>query len=413
MTATVSAFIDRWHPKKDSSGREVAAVSIRVTFDRRKRYYPTGIDLNAKDFDRIMSSRRRSEADKAVYNKIQAFEAKARSVTGKLQAFTFDRFEKLYIQNRSASDSVSFAFTEYINELIAEGRIGTAGSYESARISINKFKKDLRFADVCKPLLQKYEKWMVDSGNSLATIGIYLRSLRAVYNRAELDETLYPFGKATKDRYTIPTGRNIKKALTISDVGRIHHCYLQPGSSLEMSRDYWMFIYLSNGINVKDLCLLQYKNIEGEELTYQRAKTRRALNNGSVIKVYHQPLAAAIIKKWGQPAISPESYVFPHLTKGITPVKERQVVQQLTQFINKNMKKVAAALNINTVVTTYTARHSFATVLKRSDASIAFISEALGHSSETTTKNYLANFEIETVKKVTSALTEFPISADA
>ncbi len=57
------------------------------------------------------------------------------------------------------------------------------------------------------------------------------------------------------------------------------------------------------------------------------------------------------------------------------------------------MKKVGLELGCQTKLTTYVARHSFATVLKRSGASIPFISECLGHKDTKTTENYLDSFE--------------------
>ena len=71
------------------------------------------------------------------------------------------------------------------------------------------------------------------------------------------------------------------------------------------------------------------------------------------------------------------------------------------------MKSIAQQLNITNEVTTYAARHSFATILQRSGASTEFISEALGHSNVKTTQNYLAGFEDETKKETTKALTAF------
>ena len=76
----------------------------------------------------------------------------------------------------------------------------------------------------------------------------------------------------------------------------------------------------------------------------------------------------------------------------MTPEEEYRAVQQTVQTINKNLTKICNALEIDKA-TTYTARHSFATVLKRSGASVEFISESLGHKSKQTTQNYLANFE--------------------
>jgi site-specific recombinase XerD len=86
-------------------------------------------------------------------------------------------------------------------------------------------------------------------------------------------------------------------------------------------------------------------------------------------------------------------------------VGERAIYQQLTKTINKYMKRISSELNLDKEVTTYFARHSFATVLKRSGAKIEMISELLGHSSVDITENYLDSFEREQIQKETDVLT--------
>lgn len=401
-TATISAFIDKYHPQKDGN----CSVSIRVTNQRKKKYYPTGLSLKATDFKRVMTAKRRSEADKALYNKIHSFESKAITALEDLPVFTFGMFEAIYLENREAADSIAFGFDKYISELKEEKRIGTAVSYECAKASIESFKKGLKYADITKPLLKQYENWMLENEKSITTVGIYLRSLRAIFNRASIDKSLYPFGEG-KGKYSIPTGKNIKKALTLEEIAKIFHYQPKPRTTEEMARDYWIFIYLCNGLNVKDLCLLKYKNIEDNVLRYERAKTKRNKKDNDKIVVSIKPGAKGIILKWGQPSINPESFVFPHLHKGITPEREREIIQQLTKTINKYMKLIAKELELNKKVTTYFARHSFATVLRNSGVSMEFISEALGHTDMKTTKSYLAGFEVEKIHETTEALTNF------
>ena len=174
-----------------------------------------------------------------------------------------------------------------------------------------------------------------------------------------------------------------------------------------MARDYWIFLYLCNGMNVKDFCLLKYKNIDGDILIYHREKTKRSKSDQTPTVVSLKKQSKAIIKKWGQTAIDSEVYVFPHLQKGMTAVEIRLTVQQLIKTINKYMKRIATNLELNKPITTYYARHSFATVLKNSGASIEFISEALAHSSQKTTKSYLSGFENDAIHKTTDALLNF------
>lgn len=401
--ATVNAFIDKYHPQKDGNCK----VSIRVTYQRKKRYYPTSLSVKATDFERLMTAKRRSEADKILHNEIHAFEGKAIQAVKDLgEVFTFSKFEDIYLNNREAPESISFGFDKYVEELQNEKRIGTAVSYQVAKASIESYKKGLKFADISPALLRNYESWMLDAGKSKTTVGIYLRSLRTIFNRASIDKSLYPFGEG-KGKYSIPVGKNIKKALTLQEIAKIFHYTPIPKTGEAMAKDYWIFIYLCNGLNVKDLCLLKRKNITENVLKYERAKTKRSKKENDEIIVSLKNEAKEIIVKWGQPSISPESYVFPHLQKGMTAERERQVIQQLTKTINKYMKRIAKKLEINKEVTTYFARHSFATVLRNSGASMEFISEALGHSDMKTTKSYLAGFEQETIHKTTDALTAF------
>ncbi len=407
-TITTKLFIDSYHPKQD--GR--CAMSLQITYNRKKKYYPIltkdkkRLCLLPSEFTRLLTARRRNENEKEVYNTLQSYESKATGIIEKLNVFTFGSFENLFIQNRGVANSINAAFDTYITELRKEGREGTASSYESAKISLNNYKKDLRFADITKAELTKYESYMTGEGNSMATIGIYLRSLRAIYNSVVTDRTNYPFG-AAKGQYKIPTGRNIKKALTLQEIEKIYNHKPAAGTTAEMARDYWLFIYLCNGLNVKDLCLLKRKDIDGDFLTFQRAKTKRTRKDGLKISVALKPEAKAIIAKWEQRSISPESYIFPHLEKGTTPLRERRITQQLIKVINKYMKLIADELEISKNVTTYFARHSFATILKRSGASTEFIKEALGHGDMKTTENYLDSFEKDTLHKTTDALTAF------
>ena len=173
------------------------------------------------------------------------------------------------------------------------------------------------------------------------------------------------------------------------------------GSVKDMAKDFWIFIYFTNGLNVKDLCLLKYENIKDGTIEFIRAKTKRQKKEKR-IQAALQPETIAIIKKWGN--AKKDGFVFPILDGRETPTRERQLIQQLTHVINDNMKAIAADLEITNPVGTYVARHSFATVLKRSGASMEMISEMLGHSSLNTTKSYLASFETEAKIKAASAL---------
>lgn len=399
--STAKAICD---PRTRQDGR--STVVIRVTHGRSHKYYKTNIVMRPEDFKIVMNTQRfkddiKGNEKKKIHSAIKAFTDRAEKIIQDLPVFTFNLFEQKYLSNRDAGDTVSSAFVAYEQELREEGRIGSAVACSCARNSFDEFKKGLRFADLTPKKLKEYERWMIENGRSLTTVGMYMRGLRRMFNLAAVDKALYPFGEG---KYEIPTGKNIKKALTLEEVGLIMNYEAETGSYTERARDYWIFLYLCNGMNVKDFCLLKHNNIDGDVLTYIRAKTKRTKKEQVAIQVSLKPLAKEVMRKWGVLSIAPDAYIFPHLNKTMTPERQREVYQQLTQNINKNMKRIAKDLGINKSVTTYFARHSFATVLKRAGVSTEFISDALGHESLGTTKNYLAGFEQEAIHKTTDVL---------
>jgi integrase len=405
---TTKILFDTRRAKKDG----LYPVKIRLIYERKIRYYPTPYDFSKGKFNKIMFGERLSQVEKNIKKSIQSFEDKAIEVINSIQNFNWIDFEKGYLANRSAKNYIKEAFDERISELKSNGQIGTSVSYNCAKNSIEQFQANLKFSDITPSILNKYEKEMLDKGCSRTTISIYLRTLRSLFNNAisnkDILPSLYPFRKNDyeKDKYEIPEGSNIKKALELKEIESIVKYNAIKGSVKEMSKDYWFFIYLTNGLNVKDLCLLKYKDIDGNTLKFIRAKTIKQKKE-KVIYATLRDESLKIIEKWGNKEKSNETYVFPILNGKETPERQRQLIQQLTHTINDNMKSIAEELDIKKPVTTYSARHSFATVLKRSGASMEVISEMLGHSNLKTTRLYLDSFEKETLEKTTNALTNF------
>lgn len=398
--AEASVYLDNLRPKKNGK----CSVKIKVTFNRRRKYFATGVNLMPNEFESVMYAKRRTQAQKELHLKLNYFYNKAEAVINDLKVFTFDNFQNSFLDERNTQDSVSFAFDKYIEQLRIEKRLGTASSYKCARNSLEAFKQGLTFAEITKTLLKKYESWMLANGKGVSTIGIYLRSLRAIYNQQNIDKSIYPFGEG-KNKYAIPTSRNIKKALTVQEISKIYNCTTKSKSMAEMAKDYWLFLYLCNGMNVKDFCLLKWKNIDGQMLNYKRAKSERSKKESKLISVALKPETWDIIKKWGMPSISKDAFIFPHIKNSMTAEKQMVTYKQLTKLINKHMKKIGAEIGLDKTVTTYYARHSFATVLKRSGAKIEMISELLGHSSVDVTESYLDSFEKEQIQKETDVLT--------
>jgi len=394
--ATVGIQLDKKTVKKDGK----YPIKLRVTHQRQPRYYQTPYDMTPAEYEKAYSLKPGNEL-REIRVKLDAIVKKAEKLVEQLdENFTFEAFKDIMYRNVKDLDNVFTAFEDYIKELKEEKRVGTASSYECSLNSLKKFveKQRLRFRDIDVKFLNRYENWMLENGSSRTTIGIYLRSYRHLAKKAMkkglINPEQYPFGQ---DKYVIPTGANIKKALSINEIEKFFN-YQPENQAQAKARDLWAFIYLCNGINVKDLCLLKYSNIHGNMIIFERAKTKRTKKDKpEIIKVPILTQVQEIIQRWGNEDKRPDNYIFPCLTPGLSAERERELIKYKTKNINKQMKRIASRLEITANLTTYVARHSFSTVLKRSGASIEYISEALGHSDIKTTKSYLAGFEEDTL----------------
>jgi integrase len=393
-------------------------VRLRITFLRQRKYYGIGIDITLELFTETQDKHKKSQKVVDARQRLDSFLSKAVSIINKLdeEEFTFEKFEQRFFQNdleaqrnKSLQTDLHHHFETYVASLKAEGRAATAQSYYSAASSFKAFRSDLKLDQITPDLLAKYEKWMLNNGSSISTVGIYARSLRTIINQVKskglIKDTQYPFGRG---KYIIPASRNVKKALSLAEIKLIFQYEAIPLSPEDKARDFWVFSYLTNGLNIKDIVRLKWKNIDGDKLSFIRAKTARSskANQRAISAVLTDP-AKEIIAKWGSQDRRPDSYIFEVLQTGITPLRERELVQNFTKIVNKWMRRVAAAVGIDKPVTSYFARHSYATVLKRSGAPMEYISESLGHKDLRTTESYLDSFEDDVKKQYSNALLNF------
>lgn len=232
-----------------------------------------------------------------------------------------------------------------------------------------------------------------------------MRNLRAILNEAKrngiIKEQQYPFGRG---RYEIQEGEGRKLALTLEQIGAIAH-YEDGTEATAKYRDYWLFLYLCNGINVADFVKLKYRDILNGEICYVRQKTERTTKTRKEIRVIITEPMQRIIDRWGTPRHL-NGYIFPILNGVENALEIKHKTQYLTRSINRRMAEIGEKLGVGNI-STYTARHSFATVLKRAGANIAYISESLGHQDIKTTENYLASFEREERQKNAGLLINF------
>lgn len=391
--------------KRGKNKEGLFPVRVQVIAKRVSKYYNTGKHISPEEWAKL-PDKRTVDAVKMRNSLKSSFDLVIKSVEELTSKGEFS-FDTLNIRlGRISAGTLNSALQTKINELYNEERIGSMMYYQSVAVSVEQFAgKSIPFEAITVDWLKRYESEMRKNDIRYATIGMRMRGIRAMMNRAKKDglikESQYPFGK---DKYEIKTGESIKKALTIEQIAQVAN-YSDGNTTTERYRDLWLFIYLCNGLNTKDLVKLKFKNIVDGEICFIREKTKRTTKVVKEIRAVITPEMQAIIDKWGNKPI-PDNYIFPLINHTTDPIQHEKEVRDLTKRINKRTKMIGETLNI-CKITTYSARHSFATVLKRSGANIAYISESLGHSDLKTTESYLASFEKDERLKNANLLTQY------
>ncbi len=409
---TVNIFFDT-RTKLKKSGKH--PVKLTVYFLGVKRRYKLPHYFTKDEWEKINTPRLRDSKLKDEKIKLDSytgerFENALKQIEGQ---FTFEKFEDVYFNDDKSqllNKDVYAQFEKIISEKEKTGHVGTATIYRSALNSLKKYRSKLNFNQITPEFLRGYEAEMKKAELSMTYTSINLRQLRAVYNTAIHEGIIkdynYPFSQSRNDRkYKIRKGSNRKIALTTEELKLLRQ-YQPETKARRTAYLYWWFSFYCNGINVVDICQMQYKHIKGDTVEYLRKKS---IDTETLVKPISFKLSeriSSIIKELGNQNNSADTFVFKLLNHGDSPKDIRRKAQNLTHVIDTHMKKISKKLEFGKEITTYTARHSFATYMYRSGSSIEEISEAMGHASIETTQRYLASFTDEVLQKQSEKLEE-------
>lgn len=413
MNAVINLFLDTRRAKANGK----YPVKLRVYFNTVAKHYRTGYDATEDEFFNAYLSKRPRNEFRDLRIKLSSISNEAEKNASKIEPFSFEKFEKKMYRGKGESDNVFFYYKQYIEQLRKEERAGTLSNYDISLKSLKKFVnrnkekpvEALSFFDVTPDFLNSYEKWMVGEGRSLTTVGINLRPLRAIFNIAlqEGNFTIetYPFGKR---KYQIPAGRKVKKVLNNAELKTLYTFKVPKNSPQTKARDLWFFSYQCNGMNIRDIAELKYKDIQGDKIVFIRNKTKNTNKaNSKPIIVPITDLVKKTIQKYGNPKLSGETYVFPVFSDGMNQFDKLKKIQNFAKFINQHIKNLAVAAGLPTGISTYWARHSFTTSAIRNGASMEFIQDSLGHQDMKTTMNYWGGFEESVKRDISEKIMDF------
>lgn len=446
--ASASIYFDPRRMKPDHF-----SVKISIYFNEKQKLVPTKIILPLKDVEFLkrnkagLSGRVKDDQQRNLWNQIfgvdymdeltgqrkESYLHKAQRIISELDAkFTFEGFLQKFTSAQVSSFDVD---TDMLDALESQMRImaaaenfGREGIYKSARQSLIRFVVEKRitsktnprvpFSIVTPDFLKNYEKYMLEKGKthrlssevkplSMTTIAFYMNCFGVVLRKAVEDKVIsqdeLPLGKK---KYNAPKGRKSKSALP-GQVIRMIMDYSHPRTSRIFARDMWIFSYLCSGINISDICRLKWMNVNEsqDQLTFIRKKTRdKGAEKGRQITIKLIPQAKDIFQKYAVTSNDKEDYVFGFLSQQMDEKSRLYAITITTNRINAALKVIAAELGLKFKLTTYVARHSFATTLLRSEVPIAFISQSLGHTNIATTQEYLGSFEDEQTQIYMNAL---------
>ena len=403
MSSTRVSLVLRSYERPDKT----RAVNLRITHKRKIAYIPLNVNIQAKDWNKdseLIDRKCRIYRDiERVNDYLLNKKLEARRIIndlydeGKADYVTVNQIKDM-VTNKS-KDITFVKFTEkIIQELKDAQRLGSAIAYNTAMnfvINTNRG-EDLYFQAINYEFLKKLEAAHLARGNTINALGVYMRTLRAIYNRAIKENVAkrewYPF-----DLYTIKKTKTAKRAIKKEDIQKIEDLKLDPGSKYYHTKNYFLFSFYMIGLNFTDMAYLTPANIIDKRLEYYRKKTKKFYSIGISRK------AQAILELYLDGKKS-KDFIFPIIKKK-DPNQRRNNIVGALKIHNKRLKELAAELGIEGNITSYVARHSWASIGRMMNVPIDVISEALGHENVKTTQIYLESFEKNVVDGASNLIT--------
>lgn len=288
-----------------------------------------------------------------------------------------DQFVSRFTRKNTQMSVVAY-FQKWIDTFNKSGRYGNACVYTQTMNMLRRLHPHVKFEGLDYRLLKNIEAQLLAKGDKESTVSLYMRTIRALVNRAIKEEvaTFYGF---TKYKITDLDTSTMPKALSLVELQAILHCNPPTRCQLD-SKNYFLFSLYTMGMNFTDICYLEYSNIENGRIRYRRRKTGRWYN----IELLAPALEIIDYYRYDG------NYVFPIL-RGKKNLNLS--IRSALRNHNKYLKDLAAAASLSVKLSHNMARHTWATLQKRHGMPTAIISEGLGHRTEKITQIYLDKFE--------------------
>lgn len=385
--------------RPSSARNEEGTVFYRVIHDRVVRQVTTSYKLSKQEWSILEKDISHQESGEKLSSNLFSLKkhisddlTKFKNIISVFDSsgdkYTADDIISAFSRKENNSNFISF-INDTIHQLKSVGRLRTAETYSTALNSFSRFcsvRGDVSFNDIDATLMMEYENYLKSQGLIPNTISFYMRNLRALYNRA-VEKGITPQRNPFRYVYT-GVDKTIKRALTINMIRKIRDLDLRFSPSMDYARDIFMFSFYTRGMSFVDMAYLKKKDLQHGVLSYRRQKTNQQL----FIK-WEKPMQE-IVDKYDT---SSTPYLLP-IIKDVNSDARRQY-HNASHLVNAKLKKIGVQLGLPIVLTSYVARHTWASVARSKNISLSVISEAMGHDSENTTRIYLASLEMSVIDK--------------
>lgn len=373
-------------PSPENNCREVV---LKVKLKDKCCRLPTGVRLSTSDFELIEDSKHPpNKTEKLNIRLLLAKEEINRSKTillGILESsniYFIHEVEKRYA-NKKSQTTLFQLFGRTIKQKQREGLIATAASYSATLSCFQKLLnyKDCTLESITKSCIRKWIEKLKKQDISHNTATFYLRNLRSL---------LVSSSKKNKFRqifqsYKIKQHKTLKRSLTKEEIQFLLNYDVSDSPKLEKAKDFFTMTLFLRGMPTIDLIYLKKYNLTGDYISYTRHKT------GVALQVKVLPFVAILLKKYRSSNNS--SYLLEILKDNESEQANFKRYRNFLRNYNRNLNILGDLLGFSIPLSSYVARHTWATQAKYIGTTITLISESLGHSSEKITYSYLKEFE--------------------
>lgn len=325
------------------------------------------------------------------------FEEKGERVLSEIildgRQFSPELFRERFNEKQNSGGLIELLRTK-VDELETREKYGTMSSYKSSLNVLLTFtgKTEISFQEVDYDFLIKFEQFLFDKGNTEGGVHHHMRNIRSVFNdairRGYCDTEDYPFSNPHKSNgYSLARVKSKTKprALTEEDLEKLKSLDIEEIAHVEDSYLFFMFSFYTRGMNFSDMAKLSQANLKGGRIIYTRQKT------GAQYSIKVSSRISEIIHHFKDES-SP--YLFPILNAfHQTELQKKRRIQKRLRKVNRDLKEIGELIECSIPLTTYVARHTWATTLRRKGYATEIISQGLGHTELNTTKSYLESFD--------------------